>query len=290
MQRLKFTDYHLNEDNNARIQQRKEQQQQRAFFFPSDYMYGGGLTFSVHLLHSLGKKLVFKISKSHEKRRRDFGYGIEYQNVPLTVFDSIKYPFITDMYRHFDRLKKLKRNDVTIVIHDPGEISRHNEPYLKYWNTITIRKSMQNFLQENFGIESQFLYHPFYAYPISHFGQDHHKRNEAVSISGVDFQKNIEIMLEANKTAKNPIKVYGWINKRYVTEKLDPAEFSKYYQGKYDKSFSTISKILANSKFMVDLSSLPMDRGGTQFTFLDAINHNCAIILNKQWIENVDAQ
>jgi hypothetical protein len=47
---------------------------------------------------------------------------------------------------------------------------------------------------------------------------------------------------------------------------------------------------LANSKFMVDLSSLPMDRGGTQYTFLDAINHNCAIILNKQWIENVDAQ
>ena len=149
---------------------------------------------------------------------------------------------------------------------------------------------MQNFLQENFGIESQFLYHPFYASPISHFGQDHHKRNEAVSISRVDFQKNIEIMFEANKTAKNPIKVYGWINKRYVTEKLDPAEFSKYYQGKYDKSFSTISKILANSKFMVDLSSLPMDRGGTQYTFLDAINHNCAIILNKQWIENVDAQ
>jgi hypothetical protein len=51
------------------------------------------------------------------------------------------------MFRHFDRLKKLKRNDVTIVIHDPGEISHYNEPYLKYWNIITIRKSMQNFLQ-----------------------------------------------------------------------------------------------------------------------------------------------
>jgi len=200
----------------------------------------------------------------------------------LTVFDSIKYPFITDMYRHFDRLKKLKRNDVTIVIHDPGEISRHNEPYLKYWNTITIRKSMQNFLQENFGIESQFLYHPFYAYDISHFGQDYYKRKEAVSISRVDFQKNIEIMLEANKTAKNPIKVYGWINKRYVTEKLDPAEFSRYYQGKYYKSFSTISKILANSKFMVDLSFMPMDGGGAQYTFLDAIYHNCAIILHRR--------
>lgn len=27
----------------------------------------------------------------------------------------------------------------------------------------------------------------------------------------------------------------------------------------------------------------------TQYTFLDALYHNCAIILNRQWIENVDA-
>ena len=99
MQRLKFTDYHLNEDNNAcTAKKRRTTTTERAFFFPSDYMYGGGLTFSVHLLHSLGKKLVFKISKNYEKRTRDFGYGIEYQNVPLTVFDAIKNPFITDMY------------------------------------------------------------------------------------------------------------------------------------------------------------------------------------------------
>ena len=208
MQSLKFTNYHLNEDNNACISQRKEQQQQqRAFFFLSDYMYGGGLTFTVHLLHSLGKKLVFKISKNHEKRTRNFGYGIEYQIVPLTVFDAIKNPFITDMYRHIERLRKLKRKDVAIVIHDPGEISRYNEPYLKYWNIITIRKSMQSFLQENFGIESQFLCHPFYAYPITDSGQHSSQRKEAISISRVDFLKNIEMMLDANKTAKEPIKI-----------------------------------------------------------------------------------
>lgn len=40
---------------------------------------------------------------------------------------------------------------------------------------------------------------------------------------------------------------------------------------------------------MVDLSFLPNDGGGTQYTFLDALYHNCAIILNRQWIENVDA-
>jgi hypothetical protein len=76
---------------------------------------------------------------------------------------------------------------------------------------------------------------------------------------------------------------------RYASEKLEPIAFTKYYQGKYNKSFSAISNILSNSKFMVDLSSLPMDGGGTQYTFLDAICHNCALILNRQWIANVDA-
>jgi hypothetical protein len=41
---------------------------------------------------------------------------------------------------------------------------------------------------------------------------------------------------------------------------------------------------------MIDLSQLPMDGGGTQYTFLDAIYHDCAIILNRKWIENLNAK
>ena len=47
-------------------------------------------------------------------------------------------------------------------------------------------------------------------------------------------------------------------------------------------------QILKKAKFMIDLSIIPNDGGGTQYTFLDAIYHNCAIILNRHWIENVD--
>jgi hypothetical protein len=61
------------------------------------------------------------------------------------------------------------------------------------------------------------------------------------------------MMLEANKDAKKSIKIYGWLNVRYASEKLEPIAFSKYYQGKYNKSFSAISKILSKCKFMVDL-------------------------------------
>ena len=54
------------------------------------------------------------------------------------------------------------------------------------------------------------------------------------------------------------------------------------------KSFDKVSDILSKSKFMVDLSVLPNDGGGTQYTFLEAIYNNTAIILNRGWVETVD--
>jgi len=35
------------------------------------------------------------------------------------------------MFKNFHLLKKLKQNDITIVINDPTEISKENIPYLK---------------------------------------------------------------------------------------------------------------------------------------------------------------
>ena len=276
-----------------------QEEKTTSFFFISDYMYGGCVTFTAHLLHTLNRKEVFRIAKKFERKKKqkkkNFGYGIRYQNVPLECLDSVQNIFITDMYQHFECLTMLKgskgkgRREVTIVIHDPGEISESNEPYLKYWNIVTIRKSMQQFLLDRYGIDSKFIYHPFYPYPLRP-DYDEENKTQAISISRIDFNKNIEIILDANKRARNPVKIYGWANSKYVSERLDTDTFNQYYQGKYVKSFDATSEILKKAKFMIDLSSLPNDGGGTQYTFLDAIYHNCAIILNRQWIENVDAK
>jgi hypothetical protein len=274
-----------------------EEETTTSFFFISDFMYGGCLAFTAHLLHTLNRKQVFRIAKRFGKRKKNFGYGIRYQNVPLEYLDTVQNIFVTDMFQHFECLEKLrrggKRKEITIVIHDPGEIFEFNEPYLKYWNIITIRKSMQQYLRDRYGIDSKFIYHPFYPYPIQQgaiSNEQEENKMQAVSISRIDFYKNIQIILDANKRARNPAKIYGWANKEYVSQKLDSVDFSRYYHGKYVKSFDAASKILRKAKFMIDLSCMPNDGGGTQYTFLDAIYHNCAIILNRQWIENVDAE
>jgi hypothetical protein len=87
------------------------------------------------------KKRLFHKTNGFGARIKDFGYGIYYHNVSVEVLDTIKNPFITNMFKNFHFLQKLKRNDITIVINGPTEISKENIPYLKYWNIICIRKT-----------------------------------------------------------------------------------------------------------------------------------------------------
>lgn len=109
----------------------KEEEIATSFFFISDYMYGGCSTFTAHLIHILNRNDIFRIAKRFDKRKkRNFGYGISYQNVPLEYLDMVQNVFITDMFQHFECLERLKtrtmngkgNRDITIVIHDPGEI------------------------------------------------------------------------------------------------------------------------------------------------------------------------
>ncbi len=284
----------LEQDCRSQIPERAQNPQ---FFFLSDYMFGGCQTFTAHLLRSLNRSLVLRLNMGEgpQNRLKDFGYGIRYQTVPLNFLDRIQRPFITDMFGHPHILESLDRDDITIVIHDPGEISVCNQRYLNKWNIITIRKSMQHFIQEKFGFDTTFLYHPFYQYNIAldndcgYAESDIEQKDRAVAISRIDFLKNTDIILNANKMVKRLyVEIYGWANGRYVASELDGLTFRKFYKGKFEKSFAVMTKILRPAKFMVDLSQLPMDGGGTQYTFLNAIYHNCAIILNRRWIEDID--
>jgi hypothetical protein len=66
---------------------------------------------------------------------------------------------------------------------------------------MTIRKTIQHFLKNKYDIDSKFLYHPFYPYPLSRKKYDNNdtdsysnqdntdKKTEVVSISRVDYAK-----------------------------------------------------------------------------------------------------
>ena len=57
--------------------------------------------------------------------------------------------------------------------------------------------------------------------------------------------------------------------------------------GKFPKNLSPTyenKNILKNAKYMIDLSIIKNDGGGTQYTFLEAIYHNTILILHNDWI------
>jgi glycosyltransferase involved in cell wall biosynthesis len=265
------------------------------------YFYGGVTTFTVHLFYNMrldpNNKPVLHFSIRNEKKLRDFGYGIKYKNINfdhlldkkdvlITVIKDNFFHVISELEEKNQRTLKLKNK--FLVIHDHRDISTRMIPYLKKWNLITIRKTMQDYLKQRYDLESTFLYHPFYPYPTS--GESNLDKKGTVSISRIGYGKNIDTLINANKKlGQKCIDIYGCITPKYVylTFGKDNTDFKNSYHGKFKKSFFTISKLLSKYKFVVDLSLIKYDGGGTQYTFLEAIHNGCALILHRKWIEDI---
>ena len=109
----------------------------------------------------------------------------------------------------------------------------------------------------------------------------------------IDFDKNINYILSANKyiDGLKKIHLFGAENRLYVHHKLQNMDFEKYWKGKYPKNLPMEyngKDLLDNCAFVTDMSIIVGDGGGTQYTFLEAIYHNCALILHKDWVEKGD--
>ena len=121
------------------------------------------------------------------------------------------------------------------------------------------------------------------------------EKEDVVSISRIDYDKHTEILCKANELLEDKIKIYGAKNDRYVYQKLLEFDSMKVddetsnYCGQFGKTFEDISQILAKAKVAVDMSAISMDGGGTQYSFLEAIYHNCLLVLNKKWVEGLNS-
>jgi len=244
--------------------------------------YGGWVSFTAHLSKKYDYEL-FKIGNKTETKKREFGYGVLYQN--LSIDDLLKKPnlLITAVdKKYYDYLPKIKK--AKIVIHDPTELKEPVLECLKRFEVITIRETVSKLLKDKHKIKNKFLLHPFYEFPKK---IDKNKKN-AVSISRIDFDKHTDIILKANKKLNNPVNIYGAVNDLYVFHgKLKELGFKKYYKGKFDKSFQAIHDLLSKYKFVVDMSAIKNDGGGSQYTFLEAIYMDCVLVLNSKWTSGV---
>ena len=257
-------------------------------------IYGGWVTFTVHLAKKYNYRL-YKVTKRTESKVRSFGYGIDYQNVCLE--DLLKLPnlLITAIDKHYwDIIPHLKPN-TKIVIHDPTELKMSKSTpnplvqqpkLLNLFKVYTIRDTVQKYLMENFKIKSEFKVHPFFEYELTKEPYKCH----AVTISRIDFDKNTDLILKANQLIQDPkkkVQIFGAENRIYVHHKLQDLNVQEYWKGKFPKNLEPTyenKSILKDAKFMIDMSIIKGDGGGTQYTFLEAIYQDCILILHNDWI------
>lgn len=253
--------------------------------------YGGWVTFNSYLA-KINDTHIYKITKRTERKFREYGYGVKYQNITISDFMELDGEIvITALDKNFINLLSDFTKKVTIVIHDPTEFKSNKDviiPFLKKNRVITIRESVKELL-DKLGVNNIFKNHPYILDPDVTINK---KKNRAVSISRIDYDKNTNIILEANKHLDKPIDIYGAKNDRYVYFKLKNIDSMREddpescYKGKFGKDQGALNNILCDKKFVVDLSSIKGDGGGSQYTFLEAIQYGCVLILNKKWLIN----
>jgi len=253
---------------------------------------GGWITYSSHLvLRDYPNEHIIKVGKRLEKKLRPFGFGIHYQNIPKEAVKTIQKPIVLSFDNHFEDVIPYL-NEPVLLMHDTAEPKKRLTDFYKSCKRIIVnRKTLQTFLKEEYDLKSDHVEHPFYQYPIPKTNWN--KKTKAKNIARVEFRKNQDIICKANHMIKNPIEIWGKRNQIYVYQKLKALGFDKWSKGgksgKYANDFKVHNDLLEDCKFVVDLAKYVRDGGGMQYTFLEAIYQDSALILNRDWVEQPDS-
>lgn len=257
-------------------------------------VYGGWVTMTAHLSLTFNYP-IFKITKKSEKSKRNFGYTVEYQNKSIEDLIKLDNLVITAIDKNYYEYLDKFPDSTILIIHDPTEVKNKDfVEKIKRFRIYTIRDTVYHYLLNNLGIHSVLRVHPFYQYPLI----DNNKNSQynCLSISRIDFDKHTEIILKANRLIdydSNKIHIFGAENRLYVHHKLSSLglkeDFEKYWMKKFPKNLpltdSDSNNLLNNCEYIVDMSIIKGDGGGTQYTFLEAIYNDCILILHDEWVK-----
>ena len=276
--------------------------------------YGGWVTFTTHLYHGLvGKQPsvhdkmalsenheVIRVTARTEKTYRNMGNYVPYRNMGEEDILKIEGPIlITAMDKHHRELAvKLLKQGAYIVIHDPTELRNPEfKKFIQPSQVIVVRKSMLKHMPK-----ATFIGHPYMAVgtvdPLN-FREWQSRSNHAISISRLDFDKNSSWLFEVNRKLPldRQIIIRGAENRMYTKNKIVP-KYPEYRQDSkrpkdkraiYDLKFRGAFNLCKKAKFMTDFSVIKGDGGGTQYTFLEAIDAGTICLVHKNWIYPKDA-
>lgn len=251
-------------------------------FYLSPNPYGGWVTYTYHLdqaLKAAGVEDVrlYKIGKRIENFTRNFGYGLQYRNVSLDYALTLEGPhlIVAAAKKLHEATANLHINGAFLVVHDPTELK--NLPTLIEEKVIVIRQTSLEHIPG-----ATFIRHPY-----KRRGPEEYKiiKYSAISISRIDFDKHTDIILDANRLLEEQIIIRGFENRLYTRFKIVP-KYPEWVQSvnQFDREAHMAYDLLLPARYMVDMSIIKGDGGGTQYTFLEAWDAGTIPIIHNDWI------
>jgi len=112
------------------------------------------------------------------------------------------------------------------------------------------------------------------------------RRNCAVVTSRIDYDKNIHLILPI--IGKTEVGVEFWtspggVNRMYEHQILLGLGWNQSLLHPWGFEKSEYDRCYGGALALVDMSTISGDGGGTQYTFLEAMDYGCNLIINSKW-------
>jgi len=258
-----------------------------SLFYLSDNTTGGWVTFTAHLMMGLSKlpgirAAIYKVKPKHENRPRPFGYNMTYRNIDLQ--HAIKLAnglaVVVALQKNYREVSTaLVSAGSWLVVHDPAEFTHTN--LAEFGNRcFAIRRSVQRQISG-----STLLPHPYHRhYPKGTIATG---KLRACSVARIDFDKNTTILLDANRllSQQMKIRIHGFENRLYTKFKVCP-QYPEWQQSisHYSREVTTAANICHQATFTCDMSLIKGDGGGTQYSFMEAMDAGSVCVVHRGWI------
>jgi hypothetical protein len=250
--------------------------------------YGGWISYTAHLAHglqSLGHNvMLLKIAKRTESRCRPLGRGLWYQNVTTDALASMcrhSPVWITAVdAAHHQAAAIALRAGAHLTIHDPTELKKGLVNHIRPERTVVVRTIMLSHIAG-----ATYIPHPYKRAPHED-RVNAQPRKSACTLHRLDFDKHCDLVVQANCRPGNKIDIYGHANTLYTHIKLDPidASWRRYYYGSFGtEDLHAAVAIARQYHVLVDMSVIKGDGQGTQYTFLEALDAGCSLLLHDNW-------